>query len=206
MAQELTTRQIKFIQEYLIDENATSAAGRAGYSLHSARTIAQQLLRLPQIKEEIETRKKDAYRKMGISVERVLQELAMVAFSNPQDFVTEDDDGKRTINLRNLKKEHAAALSEYSMEIQDGKVLEKFKTKSEAKLKALDMIGTFLGMKKEVVEHNVNLSLEQLVQNSMKIENKVDEKEVIEGDFIEVNQVSQQLEEDSLEVVDATAN
>lgn len=51
---KLTDKQKRFVQEYLIDPNATQAAIRAGYSQKSARYIARDLLERPQITKEIQ--------------------------------------------------------------------------------------------------------------------------------------------------------
>ena len=51
---KLTEKQKRFINEYLIDTNATQAAIRAGYSRKSARYTARDLLSRPQIAKEIQ--------------------------------------------------------------------------------------------------------------------------------------------------------
>ena len=49
MTQTLTPKQARFVQEYLIDLNATQAAIRAGYSEHTARQVASENLSKPYI-------------------------------------------------------------------------------------------------------------------------------------------------------------
>src|SRR5690606_28897415 len=51
---KLTPKQRLFVQEYLIDLNATQAALRAGYSVNNAHKIGSQLLENPRIKQAIE--------------------------------------------------------------------------------------------------------------------------------------------------------
>ena len=51
---ELTKKQKRFVQEYLIDLNATAAARRAGYSEKTARCIGNENLTKPAIKAEID--------------------------------------------------------------------------------------------------------------------------------------------------------
>lgn len=51
---ELTKKQKRFVQEYLIDLNATAAARRAGYSEKTARCIGNENLTEPAIKAEID--------------------------------------------------------------------------------------------------------------------------------------------------------
>ena len=49
----MTPKQIRFINEYLIDSNATQAAIRAGYSKKTAYSIGQENLKKPEIKRKI---------------------------------------------------------------------------------------------------------------------------------------------------------
>lgn len=51
---KLSDKQKRFINEYLIDTNATQAAIRAGYSQKSARYAARDLLARQHIKDEIQ--------------------------------------------------------------------------------------------------------------------------------------------------------
>jgi phage terminase small subunit len=45
----MNTRQARFVQEYLIDRNGAAAAIRAGYSRHTARQIAHEILTRPDV-------------------------------------------------------------------------------------------------------------------------------------------------------------
>lgn len=53
---EMTAKQQRFCDEYLIDLNATQAAIRAGYSEKNARNIASENLAKPNIQKYIEER------------------------------------------------------------------------------------------------------------------------------------------------------
>lgn len=53
---KLTNKQSKFIDEYLIDLNATQAAIRAGYSEHTAGLIGCENIKKPNIRQEIDRR------------------------------------------------------------------------------------------------------------------------------------------------------
>ena len=55
---KLTLKQERFIQEYLIDLNATQAAIRAGYSKKTASAIGLENLRKPRIKQAIDEKLK----------------------------------------------------------------------------------------------------------------------------------------------------
>ena len=53
MKSELTHKQARFVQEYLIDLNATQAANRAGYSAKSAARIGVELLNKTQVSQAV---------------------------------------------------------------------------------------------------------------------------------------------------------
>ena len=86
MAAKLTPKQRRFVNEYLIDLNATQAAIRAGYSKKTAQQIGAENLSKPVIQAEIQKRQTKLQNKLEITQERVLQELASIAFANGADF------------------------------------------------------------------------------------------------------------------------
>ena len=81
----LNAKQSLFVQEYLIDKNATRAAKAAGYSAKSAYSVGHENLRKPDIKKAIELGLKAQADKADVSADRVLQELAAIAFSEWPD-------------------------------------------------------------------------------------------------------------------------
>jgi phage terminase small subunit len=91
----LNSKQKIFVKEYLVDKNATKAAERAGYSAKSARVDGSRLLTNADIAAAIEDglaiQLKDAQdraAKRGLTKDRWLQELELVAFSNMDEFAT----------------------------------------------------------------------------------------------------------------------
>lgn len=70
----LTAKQTRFIDEYMIDLNATQAAIRAGYSANTASETGYENLRKPQIAAEIEKRQQKHAEKAEMTVEWVLQQ------------------------------------------------------------------------------------------------------------------------------------
>jgi phage terminase small subunit len=78
----LTARQRLFINEYLMSLNGTHAAIRAGYSPRTARAIASENLRKPAIAAEISRRMEASQKASSAQVERVIAELARIAFSD----------------------------------------------------------------------------------------------------------------------------
>lgn len=83
----LTPKQARFVQEYLLDLNATQAAIRAGYSRRTAQEQGSQLLSHPDIKAAIDAAKIERSDRTEIDADRVLEEIAAMAFYDPADLI-----------------------------------------------------------------------------------------------------------------------
>jgi phage terminase small subunit len=86
----LTARQMRFVEEYLIDLNGTKAAIRAGYSKMTARIIASQNLKKRNIATAIAKAQQARSERTGITQDRVLLELERLAFSNIDHYLVDD--------------------------------------------------------------------------------------------------------------------
>ena len=71
----LTPKQARFVEEYLVDLNATQAAIRAGYSKKTARQVASENLTKPDIQEAIAAAQDDRSERTGITQDEVIQGL-----------------------------------------------------------------------------------------------------------------------------------
>ena len=89
MGKELTPKQQMFCKEYLIDLNATQAAIRAGYSAKTAEWIGPQLLGKSHVAAKIQAQMNKRAAKIEITADKVLQEIAKMAFANVQDLYDE---------------------------------------------------------------------------------------------------------------------
>lgn len=94
---ELNSKQRRFIQEYLIDLNAAQAAIRAGYSPKTAKEQGHRLLTNAHIKEAVENAKKKREKRLELSQEKVLTQIAKIAFSDIKDVLEWDETGGITI-------------------------------------------------------------------------------------------------------------
>ena len=88
---KLTAKQQRFVEEYLIDLNATQAAIRAGYSPKTANEQGARLLANASVQEAIAKAMAERSRRTGISQDRVIQELARIAFVNPKNIIDFED-------------------------------------------------------------------------------------------------------------------
>jgi len=82
----LNPRQERFIEEYLRDLNATQAAIRAGYSARTAQEQGSRLLSNVMVSEAVARAKAERSARIGLTADRVLEELAAVAFARMPDF------------------------------------------------------------------------------------------------------------------------
>lgn len=82
---KLNERQMRFVEAYLIDPNATKAAIAAGYSKRTANEQGSRLLANVSVQQAIEKGRKAAELRTGVTIDRVRLELARVAFTNLDD-------------------------------------------------------------------------------------------------------------------------
>lgn len=147
----LTDKQAAFVQEYLIDFNATQAAIRAGYSENSAQQQSSDLLLKPLIQEEINQGRAERAKRTKVTQDMVVEELAKVAFTNTDDFMKLTSDGEPYIDLSEMSRDQKAALSSFTIEDytdgrgEDARQVKRVKVDSHNKLTALQMLGKFTG-------------------------------------------------------------
>lgn len=107
-SKKLNAKQQRFVDEYLIDLNATQAAIRAGYSARTAAAIGAENLTKPEIAEAIAAAMNERAKRTEITQDRVLQELARIAFFDPRKLF--DADG-RPLPISELDDDTAAAIA-----------------------------------------------------------------------------------------------
>jgi phage terminase small subunit len=140
----LTKKQKRFVEEYLVDLNATQAAIRAGYSPQTARDIGCENLTKPNIQNAIATAMAERSRRTGINQDRVIQEIAKLAFLNPVDVIDMDE---ATIKGE-ANRDDTACIASVKVKVipgEDGNITER-EIKTYDKLKALELLGKHLGM------------------------------------------------------------
>jgi phage terminase small subunit len=168
---KLTEKQKRFVEEYLVDLNATQAYLRAGYKAKNeniAGVEAFKLLRNPKIEESVRLAMENRSKRTEITQDRVLQELAKIGFADIKNYLSfntalttvgYDDKGERIVDyatvvqLKDSEEVDGAVISEISL--KDGAL----KFKLHDKMKALQDIGRHLGMFTDKVEHSGETSL-----------------------------------------------
>lgn len=142
----LNDKQKRFVDEYLVDLNATKAAERAGYSKKTAYSIGQRLLKHVEIQKAIEKAQKNLSERTQITQERVLQEYAKIAFFDPRRMFNDDGTLKQ---ISQLDDDVAAVIGGIDVVVDKSDKDEPDYTKKIKlidKKGALDSIARHLGM------------------------------------------------------------
>ncbi|MEM9223461.1 MAG: terminase small subunit, partial [Pseudomonadota bacterium] len=90
----LTPKQRRFVEEYLVDLNATQAAIRAGYSQKTARSIGQQNLTKLDITHALADAMKERTERTELSADWVIQRLRENVERSMQRVPVLDQEGK----------------------------------------------------------------------------------------------------------------
>ena len=149
----MTKKQKRFVEEYLIDLNATQAAIRAGYSPDTAQQMGSENLSKPVIKACLDRAMAERSKRTGVNADRVVRELAKIAFVNAADVINAKD-----ATLRNdACEDDTAAIQSVKVKTFGEDGLER-EIKMADKLKALELLGKHLGMFKDNLNVNVKSS------------------------------------------------
>jgi len=152
---KLTEKQQRFIDEYLIDLNATQAAIRAGYSVKTAKDIGCQNLAKLNIQQAISEKMAERSKRTGVNQDRIVLELAKIAFVNAADVIDSDD---ATIKA-GATADDTAAIQSVKVKViptKEGEGVER-EIRLNDKLKALELLGKHLGMWNDKLDVNVNI-------------------------------------------------
>lgn len=156
----LNERQQLFVDNYLIDLNATQAAVRAGYSKKTARTIASKLLTNVDIMVAISAAQADRADRTKITQDRVLTEIGRIGLVDPRKAF---DANNALLPVKEWPDEISAAISSIKiLEVRDaeGNVTGETKEiKFWDKTAALTLAARHLGMLNDKVTLDVTDNL-----------------------------------------------
>lgn len=148
----LTVKQRMFVEEYLIDLNATQAAIRAGYSAKTADQQGSRMLANVKVQQAIAERMAERSKRTGVNQDRVVLELAKVAFLKMTDVVDSNGKIKQDASEDDLSCIESIKYKESDNEY-GGSVEREVKVAS--KLKALELLGKHLGMWNDKLDVNM---------------------------------------------------
>ena len=166
----LTPKQQRFVEEYLIDLNATQAAIRAGYSEKTAKEIGSENLTKPNIAKAIEEAQNKRAEQTQIDAAYVLRRLVEIDQMDVLDIM--DDQMKiRPVNeWPKVWRQYVVNLE--NLELSDGEGCFK-KIKWPDKVKNLELLGKHVsvGAFKDKIEHSgdpnnpINMSLKVVFED-----------------------------------------
>lgn len=166
----MTEAQKRFCDEYLIDLNATRAykvAYKRCKKDETANVNGSKLLRNTKVKEYILQKQAEIQKRTEITQDRVLKELAKIAFGDIRKLYT---DNGALRNIVDLEDDIAGAISGVeTFEEYEGRgaareyIGDTKKVKMLDKTKALELLGKHLGMFKET-NININTNYEEYLK------------------------------------------
>lgn len=164
---KLTPKQAVFIAEYLVDGNATRAAIAAGFAASSADVTGARLLKNAKVSKTLALRHARRVDKLEITAERVLGELAKLAFYDPGKLFGEDG---QLLPIAEMDDVTRAAIAGLDVEQREGTATRSVSTVRKVKLADkginLERLGRYLKLFTDRIEHDGRVTLEQLVCGS----------------------------------------
>lgn len=148
----LTPKQAAFAREYLIDLNATQAAIRAGYKPANAASVGFENLRKPKIAAEVQRAMDARAERTEVTADRVVAELAKLAFANLADYFRLTPHADPVIDLSTATRDQLAALTEITVDGYtdgrgyDARDVKRIRIKMADKRAALELLGRHLGL------------------------------------------------------------
>jgi phage terminase small subunit len=165
----LTPKRQRFVAEFLVDLNATRAARAAGYSAKTAKQAGSRVLTNVDVSAAVQAGQAVHLGRLDITKQRVLEEYARIAFSDPRRFWEKAqvphavDGGGPLVTVVRLKAitelgpDEAAALAGFEAVIKnaaagDGQTDLVHKIRFWNKLDALNALAQHLGLLKNQME------------------------------------------------------
>ena len=161
----LRPKQRKFVEEYLIDLNASQAAIRAGYSHRTAAIIGFENLRKPKIIAALQLRRAELAQQIKVTPESVVAEIAKIAFADMETYVQW---GPKGVTLKD-SEELPEGASEVVLEVSETTTKDggTVRFKLHDKKGALDSLAKHLGILVE--KHEVTGKDGGPIQTDMKV-------------------------------------
>ena len=166
----LTPKQQRFVEEYLIDLNATQAAIRTGYSEKTAKEIGSENLTKPNIAKAIEEAQNKRAEQTQIDAAYVLKRLVEIDQMDVLDIMDDDGNVKPLRDWPKIWRQYISNIETISMDDGEGWLK---KIKWPDKVKNLELLGKHVsvGAFKDKIEHSgdpnnpINMSLKVVFED-----------------------------------------
>ena len=147
----LTAKQQRFVEAYVANPNGAQAAIRAGYSARTARVIASENLRKPEIADAIDKATETRQARENIRIEKVREQLARIAYADITGVFDEDgqirdpsqwpDELKRVVKYSKSERVRRNRNGD-----ETARVVTRLKVEIQGQLRAMDLLAESLGM------------------------------------------------------------
>lgn len=150
----LTDMQAAFVDHYLVTLNAKRSAIKAGYKAESAHVQANQLLNNPLVSKEIKRRMDARAKRLELTADRVLDEIAKVALSDIRQVMEFGEERTAFFESDEIHPDASATIQSISAETRfvgggrdsEPEKIVTLKVKLHDKAKALDLAARHLGL------------------------------------------------------------
>ncbi len=158
---KLTDKQKRFCEEYVIDNNATQAATRAGYSAKTANEQGSRMLAKVSIQEEIANLRKEIQERNNITVDEIIRELAEQFRVDPTEVYDNNGNLKPLTEMSDRARKSIKSISKQIDESASGarsiKGKVEFYNKQDSADKLLRHLG---GYEKDNEQSKTNISID----------------------------------------------
>jgi phage terminase small subunit len=147
----LTAKQQRFVEAYTANPNGAQAAIRAGYSAKTARVIASENLRKPEVAAAIKKANTRRQVQENVRIEKLREELRRIAFADITGIFDQDnqikdpsqwpDELKQLVNYRKSERVRRNRNGE-----ETARVVTSLKVDVSGRLKAMETLAQSLGM------------------------------------------------------------
>ena len=155
----MTDQRKKFVDEYVKTRDPANSAIKAGYSKRTAPQIAASLLNNDDIRAEIDLRLTKISEKVDVSVEKILKELAAIAFVDRTELVKVSGDEVLIKNTDDLSVDAKKIISG----IKQGK--HGVEVNMFDKIKALELLGKYNKMFVDKTENFTTDSYDEYIKS-----------------------------------------
>ncbi len=147
----MTPKQQRFVDEYMVDRNATQAAIRAGYSPKGAEVNASKMLRYPKVAEAIASATQAQSERTKINADWVLERLAAEATADVADIYAENGGLKPIRDWPLIWRQ--GLVSGLDVDEKPGQPGQVVKVKLSDRIRRLELIGKHIGVQAFAERH-----------------------------------------------------
>lgn len=150
---DLSAKQCRFVEDYVLENNASQAARNAGYAKSSAHTTAYRLLRNRKVLARIDELRADLATKHEATVNNVINRYRQIAMTDAPSLLVGSTTGGTRHRFKHpdeLSEDERMAISEIRLKSEDGEQVFEYKLYNAKE--ALDSLGRVFGMFKDRVQ------------------------------------------------------